>query len=337
MSNSQSITPDTTPSATPSPERKVATFLPIRFNFGTTVYAETAGRVIAESNYGRVETAMLYRPGIAPIPCVAKLSSASHAKKRTPTSRGAVKGKRADDVFREHRVWKHIGEEFVRHKLDLVGIPVLYATYNRRGIVASFSEPFACDLYDVVDTAPSFGEDLPLLGYAYGAVRAVADFHSFGYGHLDVSLENFCVRADGTVAIIDFGSAVSMDEVAADRTVLSTITTKVAYMSPEVYSSTCDSPQAADIWSLAIVVCVLLTGHMVYTEAGDRLYSRLVREGPHFCLEKYNIRARHPAVYQLLHAMLDTNPKRRPSAADCCETFRAALEAFPDTTEYDDN
>ncbi|KAI9704086.1 MAG: hypothetical protein M1836_006947 [Candelina mexicana] len=107
---------------------------------------------------------------------------------------------------------------------------------------------------------------------------AVFYLHMEGIAHRDLKLENVLVTEDGVVKVIDFGSASLFRDGLTDEAVLRgygmyvfTIMGEIAntqiygcivgrvgtevYMPPEAYTSSSYDPEAADIWSLAILFC----------------------------------------------------------------------------------
>ncbi|MGQ0736447.1 MAG: serine/threonine-protein kinase [Acidobacteriota bacterium] len=164
--------------------------------------------------------------------------------------------------------------------------------------------------------------------------RALAVAHAAGIVHRDVKPENVMVRDDGLVKVLDFGLArltqqpqVSASMAAtAPATEVGTLLGTTRYMSPE-QARRDPVDGATDLFSLGLVVYELATG--CHPFAADTAFDLL-----------HNIATRAPvapsradptlptALDALLLAMLDKDPRRRPTAAEVAEVT-AALVRVP--------
>jgi hypothetical protein len=118
---------------------------------------------------------------------------------------------------------------------------------------------------------------------ALSAAQQIADAleaaHERGVIHRDLKPANIKVRPDGTVKVLDFGLAKSVEPVGADAglSLSPTITTPAmtqagvilgtaAYMSPEqARGATVD--KRADVWAFGLVLYEMLTGRRLFDEA----------------------------------------------------------------------
>jgi|GEM_PF-2059889 len=104
--------------------------------------------------------------------------------------------------------------------------------------------------------------------YALSVVRQVATAlkvaHAKNIVHRDIKPDNIMFRADGSVVLMDFGVARSVDEAATQMTQAGTIIGTPQYISPEQAQGKEVGPYS-DIYSLGIVFYEMLTGKVPYS------------------------------------------------------------------------
>ena len=104
--------------------------------------------------------------------------------------------------------------------------------------------------------------------YALSIVRQVATAlkvaHEKNIVHRDIKPDNIMFRADGSVVLMDFGVARSVDQAATQMTQAGTIIGTPQYISPEQAQGKDVGPYS-DIYSLGIVFFQMLTGKAPYT------------------------------------------------------------------------
>ncbi len=154
-------------------------------------------------------------------------------------------------------------------------------------------------------------------------LEAVNYLHSQGVLHRDLKPANILVQADHTPRIVDFGIAKLTDrESAAARRHLTTAYRSpgltYAYASPEQAGGETSLTAASDVYSLGVILCELLTGHLPIRLEGLLPFDaaeRIRREPPDLtgvpsnltsvvcrCLEK-DPRKRYEPVQELEHAL----------------------------------
>jgi Tol biopolymer transport system component len=159
------------------------------------------------------------------------------------------------------------------------------------------------DLSEVIARAAGRGNQAPhaiTIDDALPLARQIADAleaaHEQGIIHRDLKPANIKVRADGTVKVLDFGLAKSMDPVGASiasaggvansATVASPTMTQsgmivgtAAYMSPEQARGRAVDKRA-DIWAFGVVLYEMLTGRRLFDaeDMSDTLAAVLTRE-----------------------------------------------------------
>lgn len=180
---------------------------------------------------------------------------------------------------------------------------------------ASSGTPFlVMELIEGVSLRQRLGQG-PLTGPEAAELgRALADtlayVHASGVVHRDVKPANILIDSRATAArhaakLADFGIARLTDatHMTADGTTLGTAN----YLSPEQVLGT-DVGPPADVYALGLVVLECLTGEVTFEGSGiEAALARLRRSPavPHYL---------HPGWRELLVAMTERDPARRPSA-----------------------
>lgn len=158
-------------------------------------------------------------------------------------------------------------------------------------------------------------------------MMAIAELHSHRIAHCDIKPDNFFLHnVDGGTyfKIGDFGFSQYIPKGMAVSRSLGTL----KYMAPEVYNidyvrekrphATYD-PFKADIFSAGLVLFTLIAKGNMYKKPCDRdeKFALLKAAGVRGYIEHFKIERRfdEPAI-QLLEAMLNFNPKKRPSAEE---------------------
>ena len=104
---------------------------------------------------------------------------------------------------------------------------------------------------------------------ARDVLAALKVLHNDKWVHGDVNPTNVVhcnsLNSEYEFKLIDFGSAIQMDERASPQTA----TGAAAYRAPEIFRQDCDVTKAADIWSLGVTMFELLTGSLPFLADGD--------------------------------------------------------------------
>jgi len=165
----------------------------------------------------------------------------------------------------------------------------------------------------------SLDDALPIARQMAEALDAA---HEQGIVHRDLKPANIKLREDGTVKVLDFGLAKTMERAGAMSTSVSmspTITSPAmtqqgvilgtaAYMSPEQARGK-PVDKRADIWAFGVVLLEMLTGRAVFAgETVTDLLAAVVTREPDFAALPT---ATPPRVRQLLRRCLQKDPRQR--------------------------
>jgi len=137
------------------------------------------------------------------------------------------------------------------------------------------------------------------------AAGALAWIHEHGWVHRDVKPANLLLRADGTLALADFGSACRSGSELQQPA--GTVIGTPRYAAPE-QSEGAPATAAADVYSLGVCLYEMLTGRPLYP--GETLIELL---GQHLWAAVPLLPEEHSPWQPLLDAMLAKEPSQRLS------------------------
>ncbi|HZD54299.1 MAG TPA: serine/threonine-protein kinase, partial [Woeseiaceae bacterium] len=147
------------------------------------------------------------------------------------------------------------------------------------------------------------------ISYARQIASALAKVHSVGILHRDLKPANIMLRADGSLALIDFGLAKRMrleQEITGSGEIFGT----PYYMSPE-QGHAVEVDARSDIYSLGVIFFEMLTGEKPYRASNAMA---IIYKHSHAALPKLPPElARHQP---LIDRLLAKRPEDRPQTAD---------------------
>lgn len=136
---------------------------------------------------------------------------------------------------------------------------------------------------------------------------AVSIMHAVGVAHLDLSLENCLVNAEGTMVLCDFGLA---RECGPD-TIVSDKIGKLQYWAPEIFAGKPTKAFAADVWSLGVMLFLILVGAPPYKlpSISDKRYEYIISGRLDQLLRVWK-KAIDPLAVELMQMMLAPDRSR---------------------------
>jgi hypothetical protein len=162
---------------------------------------------------------------------------------------------------------------------------------------------------------PAPDEALIIIGSILSALSSV---HAAGIIHRDLKPANVMFREDGTIALVDFGSA-RRDADPVAKTLAGVVIGTPYYLSPEqALGGTAD--ERSDLYSVGVMLYELLTGQRMYAAATLVALFEMHKNAPIPKLPEPH--ARHQ---RFLERLVSKNPEQR---------YRSAAEAFTALMEY---
>jgi serine/threonine protein kinase len=137
--------------------------------------------------------------------------------------------------------------------------------------------------------------------------RALEYLHKLEFIHRDLKPSNLIIQPDGTVRIIDFGLARSLEQINARGT---RVRGTPAYMAPEQLESN-EINTATDIYQLGVTLYELLTGELPFDSTN--IYSAIFSEPDPI---KGHLPGVDVALASLVMKCLSKDPTTRPSAGE---------------------
>ncbi len=140
---------------------------------------------------------------------------------------------------------------------------------------------------------------------------ALVYLHQHGIVHRDLKPSNVRVRPDGLVKLLDFG--IAKGQHTPQLTQAGYVVGTTEFMAPEQFRSQVSS--ASDVWALGVLLYELTTGHLPFESANPLELRRQIERGQYTSPRLLNP-ALSSSLLGLINACLETNPAKRPTAAD---------------------
>lgn len=162
-----------------------------------------------------------------------------------------------------------------------------------------------------------------VLDFARQLADGLGEAHAMGYVHRDLKPSNLMLTTSGTWKLLDFGVAKDpRDE--RRLTASNTLLGSPAFMAPEQVSNARDVDARADLWSVACVLFVSLTGKRPFEGAGAALLASILAS-PHRAPSSH-LPSLSPAVDAVFERALAKAPDARyPTMLQLCEALAHAL------------
>ncbi|BES87773.1 maternal embryonic leucine zipper [Nesidiocoris tenuis] len=158
-------------------------------------------------------------------------------------------------------------------------------------------------------------------------LSAVAFLHTNGYAHRDLKPENILLDNDHNLKLIDFGLCAK--PVGGITTCLDTACGSLNYAAPELLLGVKYLGSKADVWSLGVLLYALLCGALPFDDSGTvpgELQKKII-------MGSYNEPEYLSALSrQILGAMLQKDPRYRPTTVDLLNHKWVTMECFDPVT-----
>lgn len=143
---------------------------------------------------------------------------------------------------------------------------------------------------------------------------AVAYAHQLHCAHRDLKLENVLLDDDGNIKLGDFGFTRSY----VPRTMLETVCGTESYMAPELIQHQKYNPEAADAWSLGVILYAMIYGKLPFDEdnIADTVKMIVEVDPPFPPVEKGEY------LVDIARKLLRKQPNARPRAFDILESLK---------------
>jgi len=138
---------------------------------------------------------------------------------------------------------------------------------------------------------------------------ALAYLHSKDILHRDIKPQNFKVRPDGTVTMLDFG--IAKNKYTPKLTQQGYLVGTTEYMAPEQFQQLVQ--KKSDVWSLGVLTYELLTGYMPF-DANNAVTMRVKIEKGEFTKPRILVPHLSDKLNTLIEKSLQVNPANRFSA-----------------------
>ncbi len=167
-----------------------------------------------------------------------------------------------------------------------------------------------------------------VIDYIRQICAALVHAHGKGVIHRDIKPDNVLLSPNGSIKLMDFGLALSMDS--ARVTDAGILVGTFAYIAPELIQGGQPSPQS-DLYALGVMLYELLTGDLPF-QGSDiaHLFAELLRGNAP------SPKDRNPEVPDMLNTlvmqMLSKNPLERPSSAHMVDAALILLQSDRATT-----
>jgi serine/threonine protein kinase len=207
--------------------------------------------------------------------------------------------------LREIAILKQIHSSFVIGLIDYSEANDSYAIITKNG---------GTNLYNYITNNDSIPEDA-VRKMAQSMFRSIRHIHGKRIIHGDVKLENFVISDDGRVRLIDFGLSEQLPEGHMSTNVQCGST---FYRSPELIASAAHDMKT-DVWSLGISLFALAARAFPFTTQDEFLnVCEVLMEAPAMELLE-NLHCSKELI-DLIRSMLEKDPKRRPTIAECLDS-----------------
>jgi len=180
------------------------------------------------------------------------------------------------------------------------------------------------DVLDIISKNGQFPEILARTLF-HQLIDALTYLHRRNIAHMDIKAENLLLDEKYRLKLIDFDLSQTLDAVTLEAQ------GTPGYRAPEVRNGLCGNLRAADVYSAAVVLFIMITGHPPYLETSrgsdaeyDGFY-KLLRKSPG---RFWEVHAKHKGnadffsqdFKELINGMLSEEQRDRPSLEEIKES-----------------
>ena len=202
------------------------------------------------------------------------------------------------------------------------GIPKIFDMIeinNKKALIEEFIS--GKTLYEVIEREL---EEEEIESVVIQLVDVVAHSHDIGIIHRDIKPGNVMVQPDGTIKLLDFGTAKELGE----KKMSETATGTRPYMAPEQIMG--KSQMRSDVWALGVVMYVLYTGMFPFYHEVEKVLMDIILSVPPSPPSKYNEEI-DPGIERIILKCLEKSPENRYSDARALK--EDIINSFPDYGE----
>ena len=151
-------------------------------------------------------------------------------------------------------------------------------------------------------------------------LKAVSYLHAKNIAaHLNITLENILLTADGIPKLANFGLASRVRDEDGPRQIVTGIRSSIPYICPEIPSKTKnDVLMVIDAWAVGVVMYVIFNGGLLpfRGDSADAVYQQQVQGAewvPHSVRSKMINNDSFRKYFIAMFLLMNLNPQRRPS------------------------
>jgi len=198
------------------------------------------------------------------------------------------------------------------------GIPKVFEMIeikNKRVMIQEFI--LGKTLYEVIEREL---EEAEIESVVIQLADVVAHSHGIGIIHRDIKPGNVMVQPDGSIKLLDFGTAKELGEKETSETSTGTR----PYMAPEQIMG--KSQRRSDVWALGVVMYVLYTGMFPFYHEVEKVLMDIIIRVPPSPPSKFNEKL-DPGIERIILTCLEKSPEDRyPDARALKEDI---INSFP--------
>ena len=183
-----------------------------------------------------------------------------------------------------------------------VSVPEIHEVIEEKNKIILIQEfVFGKTLFEVIEREL---EETEVESVMIQLIHVVAHAHDIGIIHRDIKPGNIIVKPDGTIKLLDYGTAKELK----GKEISNTVTGSRPFMSPEQIMG--KSQRRSDVWALGVVMYVLYTGMFPFYHDVEKVLMDMILEVPPSPPSKFN-QELNPEIERIILKCLEKNPENR--------------------------